>query len=256
MPKVSKSVHFRNEEQVLEAYRNRDVPAFAVWQDKQFLFKYEGDSIEDGETQLKSWVDMLAQNQSSAIYTVCVYEDWEAGTKIKDTTPYDGSFNFRLYDNPSGYLPPQQYVQYQQQGGSLKVLLDKMSAQQQEIERLKSVIDQGGEGDEEDNALGIVGKLLEHPVLGPALQPLIQRLAGGIADVVLGKDEGEGVPAQVRRISGVAIENGDARLVSAIERLQKQVDDLPALLEKLALLAEKKPTQFLFYKQMLQSMKV
>jgi hypothetical protein len=256
MPTLSKSVHFRGEEQVIEAYKNRGVPAFALWQDKQFLFKYEGNKLDEGEALLSTWIEMLVTNQSSAIYTVCVYEDLKPGQKIKDKTPYDGSFNFRLFDNPSGYLPPQQFQQYQQQGGNVKVLLDKMNAQQSEIERLKMIIEEGAAGDEEEDSLGMVGKILEHPVLGPALQPLIQRLGGSIADLIVGKggEPGEQQQTQMRRISGIEI--SDQQLSDAIEKLQQYVEDLPAVLEKLALIAEKQPKQFAFYKQMLFAMVV
>lgn len=256
MPTLSKSVHFRGEEQVIEAYKNRGVPAFALWQDKQFLFKYEGCKIDEGVEFLSTWIDMLVANQSSAIYTVCVYEDLKPGQKIKDKTPYDGSFNFRLFDNASGYLPPQQFQQYQQQGGNVKVLLDKMNAQQSEIERLKMIIEGAAGDDSDEDSLGMVGKILEHPVLGPALQPLIQRLGGSIADLIVGKgnETGDGQPIQMRRISGIEI--SDQRLSDAIEKLQQYVEDLPMVLEKLALIAEKQPKQFAFYKQMLFAMVV
>ena len=251
MPTPSKSVQFRSAEQVLEAYESRNVAAFAIWQGKQFLFKYEGDSLEEGAGLLSKWVEMLESNESSAIYTVCVYEELPANGKIKDNTPYDGSFNFRLQNTPSGYLPPQQYVNYQQHGGNLKVLLDKLQAQQTQIEHLQQQLNEPEE--EEENSLGMVGKLLEHPVLGPVISPLLEKLANGIAEKIVGNDE---PAANLRRVSGIGDSEADQRILNALQQLEKNVTDLPAVLEKLALLSEKRPAQFRLYLGMLTSMKL
>lgn len=250
---VSKAVHFRSKDSIIEGYLNRKVPAFAVFQQGQFIFKYEGQSLEEGEQLLDSWIDMLDNDRSAAIYTVCVYEDLKEGTKIKSNTPYDGSFNFRLYDQAAGYLPPDRYNVYQSQGGNVKALLDKFEAQQQEIERLREELEERDK--EPENKLGMIGEILKHEQFGPIAVGLIERLTNTVLDNVLGKEGTTGNQERppIRKISGIAV---DERTLTAVARLGELVEDVPGLLEQLIKLAESKPKQFEFYRSMLSSMKL
>lgn len=93
------SVQFRNCEAVITAYIDRDVPAWAMFQGKQFLFSYAGNSISEGSVYLEKILSMISE--SAAIYTLCIYEDLPDG-KIKSNTAHDGSFNFRLNEYEGG----------------------------------------------------------------------------------------------------------------------------------------------------------
>jgi len=81
---AGKSVQFQTANHVVDAYLLRDVPAFSIYQGKQLLIKYEGSDINEGASLLGNFLEML-QN-SAAIYTLCVYEDFTG--RINDKTAY------------------------------------------------------------------------------------------------------------------------------------------------------------------------
>lgn len=98
------SIQFRGIDGILNAFDNRGVPAWSLWQGKQFLIKgYDREPLQ-------AFLGALMEGGSNAIYTLKVYEDLteDEVKKIKSNTPDDGSFNFRLdgedmqrLDNPT-----------------------------------------------------------------------------------------------------------------------------------------------------------
>lgn len=94
------SVQFVGMDAALKAYQHRDIAPWALFINKQMLFKYDGGDIAEGQDQLSNVLQMCSG--SKATYTLRVYEDIPGG-KIKSATPDDGSFNFRLTDElPNG----------------------------------------------------------------------------------------------------------------------------------------------------------
>ena len=97
---VSSSCQFVGADSVLRAYVRRGVPSWAIWHNKQFMFKCETSDIDEGEQSLSEHLEAL--RNSIATYTLCVYEDIPTGGKIKSKTENDGSFNFQLTQREPG----------------------------------------------------------------------------------------------------------------------------------------------------------
>lgn len=93
----TKYIQFRGLDSVLKAFKNRNVEYWSIWQDKSLMTKGEG--IDE----LKGFLEMLSE--SGCTYTLKVYEDVTDAAEIKDKTPADGSFNFKLVDEEEDYGP-------------------------------------------------------------------------------------------------------------------------------------------------------
>lgn len=241
------SIQFKGIDVVLEAYESRNVAAWSLWQGRQFLFKYEGDNVTEGANELHSILDKL-KHSTNAIYTLKVYEDLGKGGKIKNNTPDDGSFNFKLnFDEQE--ISSQQY-------GSLR-RQDKL---EQDIAELKQMILERDNEEEEDepHRLGVIGEILNDPGISQILQPLIQPFLSKILG--LGS-----TPAQtpMRSISGInddtrstntANDDAAATLNEAIKILKEADPKLPEHLMKLATLSKESPDSFNFLLQTLDGM--
>jgi FtsZ-binding cell division protein ZapB len=255
MATPSRTVQFRTIEDVIQAYENRDVPAWAIFAGNQFMFSFSGDSVTDGKAELEGILQKLSDNQSSAIYTLCIYEDLPKGGKIKSGTQNDGSFNFRLHEYATNYIPGVPGGRYGLMMNENKVLIDEIKALRMEVAELKSKVDQESEedqDDEEDDLLGRIGKILENP----SLQPIIQTIAGRITDFITPKKEGgEAENMGLRKIAGVPNSDNDSKVSEAVNILSESVPDLGDVLMKLANLSRKSPRQFNLYVGMIRSMK-
>jgi hypothetical protein len=235
MPTPSKSVQFSTVDAVIAAYENREVPAFAIWCGKQFLFKYEDSDIEQGKETLLEMLQLLQSNHSAAIYTLSVYEDLKG--KIKDNTNYDGSFNFRFQEHAIGYLPGMP--------GGTNAIQTELAALRLQVKKLQ----EENEGEEEENKLGIVGEILQHP----AVEPVVPVLIGRLVDLLFPEE-----PAKTARVAGINVSevSDNDKVREAITRLSESVPDLPDLLMKLAMISVKKPSSFKFYMSTLRGMSV
>ena len=156
---TSKSVQFTTVENVVNAYEMRKIPAFAIYQQKQLLYKYEGADLEEGANLLNDFIEML-QN-SAGVYTLCIFEEF-AG-KISDKTPYHGSFNFRFQQNTAGY---------DKGAGSLERMNDKIEGIARSLLELKEQQLQNELEDIEPqadnqliNGMDKIGAFLSHPLI-------------------------------------------------------------------------------------------
>lgn len=86
---MAQSCQFWGITSVLQAYDMRDVGPWAICHGKQFISK--GDDRAD----LSSFLELLSNGYSNAVYTLKVYDGLSVD-EIKDNTPCDGSFNFSL----------------------------------------------------------------------------------------------------------------------------------------------------------------
>lgn len=87
------TVQARGKDMVLEIFSNRDVEAWSIFQDKQFLFK------GIGEDSLSQMLDIILKSRTTAIYRLQIYEDINDLKQIKEKLSCDGSFNFVLNEN-------------------------------------------------------------------------------------------------------------------------------------------------------------
>ena len=239
----ARHVQFKDIESVLDAYTNWDIPAFAIWCGKQFQFRYCEKSMTDGKAFLANWLQMLYDNGagSAAIYTLCVYEDLPDDGKIKSNTAYDGSFNFRLNEYPSGYV--------QGQPGGMNALVSEINA-------LKKKLAEKEEEEEEDNTYGLgkLGLILQHP----AIEPLVPALTNKVMDWVLNEDK---TPAKVTRISGITMPDNMPKdpqeiLKQALDILYKEDPEFEKTLWKIARMSISQPKKFKIYMQTFKLMTV
>ena len=231
----SSSVQFYGIDPVLLAYQNRDVDAWSLWQNKQYLFR------GIGYDALKSYLTMIDQQGSGAVYTLKVYDDIEDEKKIKESTPADGSFNFRFSDE-SEYVPGQvgRHKVGQARQNDYAVLLAKMEA----IERRMNE----QEDPEPESKLGVIGELLEHPALAPVLPKIVDLIAGLLS--------GKGQQPQPGNYSPPALYNNGPRSAAlngvnedqiineAVEELKKLDPLLGIHLQKLVQIGKDDPATF------------
>lgn len=216
------SIQFKSIDTVLEAYERRKVPAWSLWQGSQFMFKYEGDDLEQGASELQTILEALRES-TNAIYTLKVYEDVPGG-RIKDKTPHDGSFNFKL-NADSQEISQQQY-------GSLR----KYDKLEQEMQEIKQLLLAREEEEEPQNRLGIIGEILNDPGTSSIVVPLIMKAFG------LGNLPPQQMPM---RING--IEQDEQQTLSEALRILKANDPkLAEHLMKLAKLSNESPDSFKF----------
>ncbi len=228
------SVQFTSPEAVLQAYLNRNCAAWSIWQGKQFMFKYDGNTVEEGQAQLIEILGVLAES-SNAIYTLKVYEDFN-GKKIKENTPCDGSFNFKL-NAENQLITNSQYTRL----GNTNQLLTEVAAMREELRLLREEREEGEE-DETESALGKIGALINNPVV----MQLAQMIFGAKA----------GAPSQLAISSGSIgnVPNQDEEIKKAIEVLKSKDARIAEHLTKLATIATTQPASFDFLLKSLDSL--
>lgn len=238
------NVEFQNIDDIVDAYEKWQVPAFAIWCKNQFEFRYcgEGISIEGGAAFLRELLERFKRNVNAAIYTLCVYDDIEEDEMIVSNTPYSGSFNFRLTSNPIGYLPPEIYHQY---GGNAHAMYEEM---QQLRAKVKELEEKGNDDDDDDDELSVGDKIGK--ALIENLETLLPAITAG-----LGAKIGDWLnpAAKTATISGIEVNDSDVS--DSLNRLLAVDPEFPAVLNQLALLAEKRNSQYKFYRNMLMKMK-
>jgi hypothetical protein len=163
---VGRSVQFQTLDNVLDAYELRKVPSFSIYQGKQLLFKYEGNDLDEGADLLNKFLGYL--QQSAAIYTLCVYEEFNG--KINDKTPYHGSWNFRFQENTK---------EYNQGANTLSGISKQLQAVNERLDTLAANQIQDELEQEQDpilNNMDKVGAFLGHPIVEKFLPVLLSYL--------------------------------------------------------------------------------
>jgi hypothetical protein len=242
MATPSKAVQFRDVDSVVKMYESMEIPAFGIKQNSALNFKYQGSNIQEGSAMLCGFLNMLQDSESAAIYTLALYED--PGTRITEKTPVDLSWNFRLRDQVTGYMPGEQYA------GGYGQLLNEIKVLKTQLQQLQAK--------EPESKLGMIGEIMEMD----AVQPLLMAIGNRIADWVVP------TKTELKRVSGIpgipedpAVKEplvpwrDNPAIIDAIERLNLCVKDLPALLQQLADMAEKSPAKFGLYVAMFKKMK-
>ncbi len=233
---MASSVQFKGIDGVVNAYENRNVAAWSLWQGKQFMFKYEGGSIEEGGTQLQSTLELLAES-TNAVYTLKVYEDLPGG-KIKSNTADDGSFNFKINGDEQA-LTQNQYTSIKNNNA----IADRLAAIEQRL------IEQDEEGEEEpENKLGMIGDIISHPVIAPMVQNIFAAMLSGMKT-------NTAAPPQMQRVAINGI-NDDAQILEAVNDLKALDPNLSAHLAKLAKLGKESPDSFKFLLATLDNMQL
>jgi RNA processing factor Prp31 len=184
------------------------------------LFR-SGEDIEEGLAMLEEVLKLI--EHSNATYTLKTFEkEGKASVRIKENTPCDGSFNFKL-------LEQDEYVERRNErfgahGGN--AMQSRLGALEAKIAELELV-------DEEEKPKSITDKIgamfLEEPEKIPPMIAAIQSLVY----MITGKSQ----PAQTAAIGSIPDDN-DAQINQALEILKQHDDKLGEHLMKLASIAQ------------------
>lgn len=254
---MAKVVQYGNIQSVVEAYTDNDYPNFAVFQDRQLMFKFRGDDVNAGADYLEKRLTDWKTVDSGCVYTLCMFEDFP-NTGVKYTSVPDASFNFRINDSApglagiSGATPSaMDYTALAVENQRLKMLLAQYEAEED------------GEM-KEDGLMGAIGKIMEIPGVDGLIGAIASKGAEFIQNLGANKTvEGQarfvdefGEPVKVRRVSGVPqMEMNGYRLHAAVDQLAEVLPDAADLLEKLVRMHKKDPFKFKFFVAGLRGMK-
>lgn len=78
--------------ETLAAYESRGLEQWAIFSGNRFIMKGEGIDA------LGQFLAMISRSNTTATYTLKVYEQLGEKERINSKTPDDGSFNFKLFD--------------------------------------------------------------------------------------------------------------------------------------------------------------
>ena len=247
------SCQFVGIDNIIRAYVRRGVPAWSIWHNKQFMFKYEGKDIGEGEAVLCDHLEALRNSQ--ATYTLCVYEDLPGG-KIKSKTENDGSFNFQLKPKDTG----ENYEGNQ--------LLREIRAAQIEQESRLAALEEGEEGDEVTGigkAIGMIKEVLTIPGLPEIIAGIFQKPVPAGIGFVPGQQQSsiqqsnennfmQEPKPQTETLPDVEITERDfERLGAAYAALAPKMPECLELLERLANMAVHNPEKLQGLRSMIKT---
>ena len=175
---AASSVQFRDSESVLEAFRNLEIPSYALVHGSQIIFKYQDGDQEQAEELLAKWLDILKGNDSAAIYTLRIYEEIPGNARITNKTPWHYSFNFRFLDQVMGMVPGSVPIAYGANGLNLVKQFTDLQTQVKELQdRVIELIDEKDE--EQEEAKPKIGEVLLNQAL-PHLMPVLARIVDNL----------------------------------------------------------------------------
>lgn len=218
---------------VLSRYEKLECDSWALYQGKQFIVGgVGGDSLAD-------WLTDFEQSQSTATYTLRVYDSNEAPTSSNGNTDYTACVQFKVVDLYDGYGI----------AGHSNKLADRITGIENELKKLNKPDDDDDDDDDEKGATigAVVMDWLEHP----------EKLAVvfGIAKQIFSSGatpEPAMVPAQplqtiagfkmnTEEIINAASPEGLERMTKALDILGQYDPNIVKNLEALAKLAKEQP---------------
>lgn len=235
---MSKAVHFRGINNIVESFISKGIPFFVVADGKNHLHKNESDDdIESAAAELQSFLIKLNQ-ASNAVYTLKIYEVIPKGG-IKENTPADYSLNFRL--NLESMLPaPDQLGSIQSRNENHNQLMNAIAALNARIDAMESDddLDDDDLDDQPQGITGAIGSMLAKPEVQTMLLNGFMNLFSNLSQ------------KKPQAMAGV----NDDQLQTALSILSECDDQLADDLMKLAKIAKSNPAQFQMLLSMLRSM--
>jgi hypothetical protein len=199
---------------------------------------------------LETLLETLKRN-SAAIYTLKIYKDVPGG-ELTDKTPYRSAFNFQLKrqgeEGTSHYSP-----------GGQGELIGAVTELTEVVKGLRDSrlglpapgADEGEDDEPEDSGLGFIGKILDHPVMGPIAGDLIKKFTnGGGTGQLAGSPAGTmaGVPGSLLST------DQEAKITKAISVLRRVDQELGDHLLRLSAHAAANPPGYAQLLQVLNTM--
>lgn len=229
------SIQFRNKQSLLDYFDSLNIDTWAIFYEQTKCF-----SRGEGSAALEASLQILESGASNSIYTLRMYDGKKPGNitaKLEATY----STNFRLNgdnmpeaESKNGVTRSQQF-QNTSIGRVHQMIEDKIA---------KKLIDQmegNDEGKTAPDRLGIIGEILDHPVIGNIVEQLALNWLGGQVSKLPAGSVQMPQTEPMRAVGNIA---SDKELVAAIELLKKVDPKLTLHLQKLAQLAENDPATF------------
>lgn len=249
---IHSGIQLRGREQVIQAFRNCDVEAWAIFQWKDLLTK------GIGEEMLTKFLDLIAENASNAVYRLKAYEDIKDAKEIKEKTEASCSLSFKLNDED-----------YEQSGSGIYERNKGYSNRRNDLDqRLKSIEEKLDNRNEEPQTIGgaLIG-LLNSPAEIVELLTAIAHLKNGTIPPAPAPQIPAANYAGYNRGSALGNVNQNTtmnqpqtqeqllkRLQNAVTILEEKDPHLVDHLERLAIIAQDKPAQFQVLLSMLDKM--
>lgn len=246
---MASNVQFIGTDQVIRAFEARNIDIWSIWCGKEYHIK--GNGVEE----LKAYLDMIAESQTAATYTLKVYEDLTDIKEVKSNTPHDGSFNFKLfsvYDQPGRTGIIGRHYGYPSRDD---IVLQKL----QEFDTKLNLLAAGPEIDPEEETIekAVLGMIQEPSKLHEFFQALQQGKnllmghpveMGSIGSVFKAGQTKPGSSAAAgqapQNLSQQSSEEIGQRIATALDILEQNDPQLVEHLEKLAIMAQNNPVQF------------
>jgi len=160
-----------------------DFPFFALFQGKEVKFVYADDDAEKGRRLLEDNLNVLARNGSTALFTLRFYTDTDKKGTITISTPYSGSFSFKITTpvtfelNKAGANLPANNDQFLAfliaERDQLKQQVSELQEENEELKDLLAEADDN-EGNEPKKDLGFIGLIGEAGNQFPWMQDMIK----------------------------------------------------------------------------------
>lgn len=222
---MGRSVQFIGKESVIDAYENRDIKCWGLFDGKSFIVS--GEDAED----LKTFLTRMEKSGTESIYTLKVYKNVDDIDDLDDRLPCNGSFNFKLSRSAAF--------------GMIGLNTDL----QTRLDLLEKKVAGSGEDDEDDESFeSIMMGMIKNPVqlqqMIGAVQSLFTRSPAPVVAAVGALDPKKELNEQQQL----------DRLNDALQRLEKADPNIIDHLCKLADVAERDPGTFKFLIKNLESL--
>jgi hypothetical protein len=250
---------------IVEAYTEQGIPAFAIFHDSQLKVKWSPGSdedIEEGSEKLTRLLERIESSGSYAIYTLRVYDN--PGSAVKSNTPYDCSTNFQFNRSRAPGQAGIGGIESSYKGMSYTDLATAYVLLQKKVEDLEDELDNPEKQDK--GVMGVIDQLAGLP----GMDNLIGIIAAKIAGAITGNKQQYTPPAQhaeyaeqqeqpfggTRSLGGLPNLDNAKRIDIAISELSKVVPDLPDILEKLSRMSKTQRFKFNLFLGTLRNMQV
>ena len=152
--------------------RNSTTPYYSVWCNRQLLFSWNSDDLEDGRNKLENDLIAIESNGVGDLLTIKLHPKKEKGGFITDKTPIYASLNFRPAELERAYYSPSHIA-----GTGSNQLADAIARLTETQNLILSKLSEE-EFEEEEKEESALGKLINNPA--------VQGLAIGYISKILG----------------------------------------------------------------------
>jgi hypothetical protein len=241
-------VQLRGIEAIMRAYDNIKIVAWSVMYGKNINMKYIGTSFVEAREALRIFLEQLRDSQTTAVYTLNIYEDIPKDKKIRVSTESDYAFNFLVDDTEAP-----RFQRYRDVDRQLQELMDKNTKLEAKLLAME---------EEEDDEPEGIGAIISGLAKDPAIMEWIKTKALGLADKLFTGTQNNNTKVipmnHAAKIGGVTQddpilinEDQQTKASQAIEILARLDPNLGDNLLKIAKIAENDPGKYAMFSKML-----